>query len=273
MTDAEQSTAANAQGAAPIRPFTLAVDVGGTGIKASVLDATGKMVADRVRVDTLYPLSPETFVQTIADLTRPLPAFDRVSVGFPGVVREGHIITAPHFVAPKGPGSKVSKELLRAWSGFPAADELSKRLSRPVRILNDADLQGLDVVSGKGLELVVTFGTGVGTALFFDGQLAPHLELAHHPFRNNETYNGQLGEDALKRVGAKRWRRRAVLALETLSELVNFDHCFVGGGNGRLLRGRLDETRYTVVDNIAGILGGIKLWEGTLPPGVEPEEA
>ena len=254
---------------APQHPITLAVDVGGTGIKASVLDATGKMVADRVRVDTTYPLSPETFVSDIVELAKPLPSYDRVSVGFPGVVREGRVVTAPHFVTTHGPGSKVSKELLRAWSGFAAVDELSKRLGHPVRILNDADLQGLDVAQGKGLELVVTFGTGVGTALFMNGVLAPHLELAHHPFRNGGTYNDQLGDAALKHVGVKRWRKRAKLGLETLDELVNFDHCFVGGGNSRHLSGRLDEARYTVIDNIAGILGGIKLWEDS--PGVPGE--
>ncbi len=258
---------------APLRPFTLAVDVGGTGIKASVLDAGGRMVADRVKVDTSYPLSPEAFVEGVAELAKPLPAYDRVSVGFPGVVRDGRIVTAPHFVTRAGPGGKISKELLRAWTDFPAASELAKRLGHPVRILNDADLQGLDVVQGKGLEFVVTFGTGVGTALFVDGQLAPHLELAHHPFRNGETYNEQLGEAAREKIGVKRWRSRARLALQSFADLVNFDHCFVGGGNSRLLVGRLDESRYTVVDNIAGILGGIKLWSDVPTDHTWPDEA
>lgn len=257
----------------PVRPFTLAVDVGGTGIKASVLDATGKMVADRVKVDTTYPLSPEAFVQCVVDLAKPLPSYERASVGFPGVVRDGRIITAPHFVTTHGPGTKISKQLLREWTDYPATGELEKRLGHPVKILNDADLQGLDVVTGKGLEFVVTLGTGVGTALFSDGLLAPHLELAHHPFRKDETYNEQLGEAALKKVGAKRWRKRALLGLQTLSDLVNFDHCFIGGGNGRILRGHVDEARYTVVDNLAGILGGIKLWEGESGPPAEAEEA
>jgi polyphosphate glucokinase len=245
---------------APRRPFTLAVDVGGTGIKASVLDADGKMVADRVRVDTTYPFSPEAFVECVVSLAKPLPAYDRVSVGFPGVVRAGLIITAPHFVTKAGPGTKVVKELLKAWTNFPAADRLEAGLGHPVRLLNDADLQGLEVVSGKGLEFVVTLGTGVGTALFLDGVLAPHLEFAHHPFRNGGTYNDQLGDAALHKVGAKRWRRRTKLALDTFQALVNFDRCYVGGGNARLLKGQLTDP-YVAVDNIAGILGGIKLWE------------
>jgi hypothetical protein len=93
---------------APRGPFTLAVDVGGTGLKASVLDADGRMVADRVRVDTTYPLPPETLVAALEKLVRPLPAYERVSVGFPGVTRGGRILTAPHFVTVHGPGSSTT---------------------------------------------------------------------------------------------------------------------------------------------------------------------
>jgi polyphosphate glucokinase len=249
----------------PQRPFTLAIDVGGTGIKAALLDATGKIVADRVRVETHYPLTPEVFVTTLSTLTQPLPKGDRASVGFPGVVRHGHIITAPHFVTKAGPDTKVLKELVDAWSGFDAESALEKALGMPTKVANDADLQGLAVIKGTGIELVVTFGTGVGTALFRDGELAPHLELAHHPLAKDESYNQRLGEAALERIGMKRWRSRVLAALETLESLVNFDHCFVGGGNARHLAGRLSAS-YDVVDNVAGILGGIRLWEGTPLP-------
>jgi polyphosphate glucokinase len=249
----------------PVRPFTLAIDVGGTGIKASVLDANGKMIADRVRVNTTYPLSPDDFVDTIEKLVQPLPRSDRASIGFPGVVRKGRIVTAPHFITKRGPGSEIVPALLAAWSGFDAASHVGDRLSLPTRVLNDADLQGLAVVAGAGLELVVTLGTGVGTALFHDGVLAPHLELAHHPFRKGGTYNDQLGEAAFERVGLKRWRSRVALAIEELYELIHYDHCFIGGGNARHLRGLVSGS-VSVVDNVAGILGGIKLWDGTSVP-------
>ncbi len=244
----------------PAGPLTLSIDVGGTGIKASVLDAADRMVADRVRVATTYPMSPDDFVERVAELVQPLPGFDRVSVGFPGVVRRGVILTAPHFVTAKGPGSAIVAELLAAWSGFPAAERLGARLGKPTRLANDADLQGLAVVKGKGLELVVTFGTGVGTALFLDGVLAPHLELAHQPFRKGESYNEQLGEATLERIGPKKWQKRVLRALDNFNRLVNFDRCYVGGGNSRRLVGILGEP-YEIVDNVAGILGGIRLWE------------
>jgi polyphosphate glucokinase len=249
----------------PQRPFTLAIDVGGTGIKAAVLDASGKIVADRVRVETHYPLTPELFVLTLTTLTQPLPKADRASVGFPGVVRHGQIITAPHFVTKAGPDTKVLKELVEAWSDFEADSRLEKALGMPTKVANDADLQGLAVIEGTGIELVVTLGTGVGTALFRDGELAPHLELAHHPLAKDENYNQRLGEAALERIGVKRWRTRVLSALETLENLVTFDHCFVGGGNARHLTGRLPKS-YDIVDNVAGILGGIRLWEGTALP-------
>ena len=248
----------------PVR-YALAIDVGGTGLKASILDASGKMIADRVRVDTTYPLSPDDFVDAIVKLVQPLPRADRASMGFPGVVRNGRIVTAPHFVTKKGPGTEVVPALLAAWTNFDAASRIGDRLSLPTRILNDADLQGLAVVTGHGLELVITLGTGVGTALFQNGVLAPHLELAHHPFRKNQTYNDQLGEAAFEKIGNKRWRARVALALGELDDLIHYDHCFIGGGNSRHLQGHI-KGPVTLVDNVAGILGGIKLWDDTLVP-------
>lgn len=239
---------------------TLGIDVGGTGLKASVLDETGEMETARVRVPTTYPLSPLALVKTLVELVEPLPTYDRVSVGFPGVVRGGRVRTAPHFVTVGGPGTKVDDQLVHAWSGFDLAGTLEGALGRPTRVANDADLQGAAVVKGTGLELVVTLGTGVGTGLFVDGRLAPHLEIAHHPFRHDETYNEQLGEAARKRIGTKRWRKRVRLAIDTLHGLLNYDHLYIGGGNSHRLAGHLPD-EITLVDNDAGILGGIKLWE------------
>jgi len=246
---------------APVRPTTLSVDIGGTGLKASVLDADGKLVADRVRVLTPHPCSTKALIDTLTTLVAPLPSFDRVSVGFPGVVRKGIVLTAPHLVTRHGtPKSPVVPKLLAEWTGFDLETALRDRLGSPVRIANDADLQGLDVVSGSGLEFVVTLGTGVGTALLLDGKLAPHLELAHHPFRKGDEYDDQLGDATLRRIGFKKWHKRLEEALGNFQRLINYDRLYIGGGNARLLVGHLDPS-VTIVDNLAGILGGIKLWE------------
>src|ERR1019366_2074360 len=97
-----------------VRPATLAIDVGGTGLKASVLDAVGTLMSDRVRVKTTYPCPPEQLVDMLATLVAPLPVVDRASIGFPGVVRNGILLSAPDFVTRSGPGSPVSKKLLAA---------------------------------------------------------------------------------------------------------------------------------------------------------------
>jgi polyphosphate glucokinase len=244
----------------PARPATLSIDIGGTGLKASVLDVQGRLLADRVRVVTTYPVTPDQLVSELVKLVQPLPAADRVSVGFPGVVRRGHVLTAPHFVTKSGPGSSVVKELVSKWQGFDLAGSLSNRLGLDVRVANDADLQGWAVVSGSGLEMVVTLGTGVGSALFAEGKLAPHLELAHHPFRKGETYNEQLGDAALKKIGTSKWRKRVLEAIGNFDSLVNYDHLYLGGGNARHMAGHI-QPAITIVDNVAGIVGGIKLWE------------
>jgi polyphosphate glucokinase len=241
-------------------PFTLAVDVGGTGLKASVLDALGTPVAERVRIETTYPAPPAKLVADLAGLVRSLPPYDRVSVGFPGVVRGGRVLSAPHFVTAHGPGSEVVASLVEAWTGLDLAAALSEAFGKPTRVVNDADLQGAAVVSGQGLELVLTLGTGFGTALYYDGHLAPHLELSHHPFRKDRTYEDELGDNARRRLGNKKLNRRLREAIATLDRLVFFDRLYVGGGNARHVEGDLGP-KAALVDNRAGILGGIRLWE------------
>lgn len=216
-------------------------------MKASVLDEKGKMVVERVRMDTPYPCPPQVMVEALVQLVKPLPSFDRVSIGFPGVVREGKVITAPHFKDEK-------------WVRFALCEVLGKRWGKPVRLLNDADMQGLAVVKGKGLELVVTLGTGVGTALFKNGELMQRMELAQHPAWDNKTYNEYIGDKVLKKKGKKKWNKRVEHALELLNILLNPDLVYIGGGNARNLNFKLPENT-KVVSNEAGILGGIALWE------------
>ncbi len=241
---------------------TLAIDIGGTGLKASVLDRTGAMEHDRVRIDTPYPLAPAKLVTVLADLVKTLPRYDRVSVGFPGMVRDGRILSAPHFISPDGPGGTPTAKLSDAWACFDLQGELARELGKPTKVANDADLQGAAVVAGTGLELVLTLGTGLGTAMFHDGLLLPHLEFAHHPFRKGESYNEILGDAARKAVGHRKWQRRVHEAIDTFRALCFFDHCYIGGGNSARLDDKLPDD-VTLVDNSAGILGGIKLWERT----------
>ncbi len=227
-------------------PRTLAIDVGGTGLKASVLDQAGKMLTDRIRVDTPYPCPPEVLIQTLVALVAPLPAFDRISVGFPGVVRDGRTLTAPHF------GDRL-------WRDFPLAAVLGERLGKPARVLNDAEVQGFGIVTGRGLEVVLTLGTGAGTAVFRDGALTPHLELAQHPIHDNKTYNDYIGSKALRRKGAKKWSRRVRKTIRILNSLLHYDILYLGGGNGDKVINPPRDVR--IESNQAGITGGIRLWD------------
>ncbi|MFE0755254.1 ROK family protein [Inquilinus sp. NPDC058860] len=231
-----------------MKPGILAIDVGGTGLKAAVIDDRGQMRSDRQRVPTPHPCPPKLFLDTIAALVKPLPEFDRIAVGFPGVVRDGRVITAPNL----GTGD---------WAGFALASALSKRLGgAPVRMVNDAEMQGLALVEGRGLELVVTLGTGVGTGLFRDGVPTPHLELAHHPLsRGGKTYDEYLGNAAYEKIGKKRWNKRVKRMLEVLEILLHPDRIHISGGNAKRIDFELPKG-VTIASNDAGIEGGAGLW-------------
>jgi polyphosphate glucokinase len=222
----------------------LAIDIGGSHIKASVLDRTGGMAAPPLQMLTPHPAPPQAVLDAILDLVAPLPGFDCVSVGFPGYVRQGRIHTAPNL------GTSD-------WRGFDLARTLAKRLGKPVRVLNDADVQGLGVIEGKGLECVLTLGTGMGSALFRDGALLPHLELGQHPVRKGKTYDLYIGDAVLRHKGIARWSKRL------LRVIANYDLLHLGGGNARLVDFELPP-RVRLASNQGAITGGFRLWEPAL---------
>ena len=259
-TTATAGTSVKPRRVNPATVTTLAIDIGGTGLKASVLDRAGRMLTDRARIATTYPVTPNQMVDQLCGLVKPLPTFDRISVGFPGVVRHGRILTAPHLVTVAGPGSKPGDDLVHQWTGFAFGDALAAALGKPVRVLNDADLQGLDVMTGLGLEVIITLGTGFGTAVFADGHLGPHLELSQHRFRQGETYDDQLGDQARKQIGNRKWNKRLSQAIATLHTLFLYDHLYLGGGNTRHITITLPDN-VTIIDANAGLLGGLRLWD------------
>src|SRR5215469_7053915 len=238
---------------------TLAVDIGGTGIKFAALDDDGRIVGDPARVPTPpKPVAPEQVVTIVEETSGKLGEFARVSVGFPGMVRGGKVLTAPN----------LGTEL---WAGYDLQSELAKRLGKPVRVMNDADVQGYGAIEGKGVEMVLTLGTGAGTSLFDNGRILPHLELAHHPLRGNKTYDQYLGNAALALKGRKKWSKRVERTIEVLRTVVNFDHLYLGGGNAKKLQMELPPD-ITIVPNADGLTGGIRLWhdeDDVTPPAAK----
>jgi len=252
-------------------PRTLAIDIGGSGIKAVLLDESGNMVGQRHRVPTpAKPVAPADLLRAINEAAAPVGAFDRVSVGFPGYVRDGRVLTAPNL------GTD-------ALAGFDLQATLAQHWGRPVRVLNDADVQGFGAVEGHGVEMVLTLGTGAGTAIFRDGEIMPHLELAHHPVSGNKTYDEYIGNAARERKGKKAWNKRVAKVIEILREVVRFDHLYIGGGNAKDITFALPPD-VTLVPNTDGLTGGISLCrhdvkvEPTVtapadPPSAEPSDA
>jgi len=231
-------------------PHTLAIDIGGSHIKASVLDRAGVEIVKHVAVPTPHPVPPDALLSLLDGLARSLPAFDRISVGFPGVVKRGRIITAPNL------GTADLHD-------FPLAAELERRLRKPVRMLNDAEVQGLGVIEGRGLECVLTLGTGLGSGVYRDGELMPHLELGQHPIWKDKTYDQYLGGAALAAKGVDRWNRRVERMLKIVRILLNYDRLYLGGGNASKIHFELPPD-VTIVSNETGITGGIKLWDPKL---------
>jgi polyphosphate glucokinase len=230
---------------------TLAVDIGGTAIKGLLLDSRGKPISERERLDTPNPATPGAVFAVMDQIAEKLSDFDRVSVGFPGVVKGGVTLTA-HNLHPK-------------WVGFDFERVLERRWKKPVRVANDAAVQGFGAIHGRGVELVVTLGTGFGSSLFIDGQLVPGLELAHHPWQKKKTYEDFLGQKALKKFGRKRWNRFVEKAIIQLEALFNYDHLYIGGGNAVRIDFALPK-HVTRVPNEDGLFGGVALWRDRSSP-------
>ena len=236
---------------------TLAIDIGGSGIKTMLIDSTGRPISDRLRSDTPVPATPTAILSTISGFAAQLGKFDRISAGFPGVVKQGITWTAHNLDA--------------AWINFHFQEALEKRLKAPARVANDAAVQGYGAIKGVGVELVITLGTGLGSSLFTEGHLVPGLELAHHPWHKNKTYEEYLGKKALHRLGVKHWNKEVQKAIEQIRLLFNFDHLYIGGGNA----GKIDFTLpsdASIVPNQDGLIGGVALWRDANAASARPKK-
>lgn len=224
----------------------LSIDIGGSRIKGTILDLDGNMLINYQRISTPKFAGPENVIQGIVELTKNFEMYTKVSVGFPGYVRGGIVFTAPNLGSSK-------------WKEVPLGQQLSKTLRKPVRVVNDADMQGLGVCSGKGLEMVITLGTGFGTALLIDGTLLPHMEIGQHPFTRKRNYDQYIGNIAFEAIGLEKWNTRLQKVILVLKTVFNYDHLFISGGNSKKITFDLDKN-ITLVSNMDGIRGGAKLW-------------
>ena len=225
----------------------LAIDIGGSHVKATILNKKGDLTREYSKVETPMPSTPQNMMAAIKGLIKDFPAYNRISVGFPGYIKNGVIRTAPNL------GTK-------AWADFDLQSELTKELGQPAYVVNDADMAGLGVVAGTGLELVVTLGTGFGTAILQDGVLLPHFEISHHPISKGEDYDQYIGDKAMDKIGDRKWNRRMKKVFKVLKTVFNYDYLYIGGGNAKRLKIKLD-SNMKLVTNEEGIKGGSRLWQ------------
>ena len=244
----------------PVDVRTLSIDVGGSGFKAAILGPEGDMLTERVRMETPYPCPPDKLVASLIELTQDLGDHHRVSVGFPGLGRGGRVSNIPSLSRTEY-GGETDPTLVAQWEGFELGQTLESAFGVPTKVANDADVQGAAVVEGRGFEFVMTLGTGVGTACFYEGHLVPHLEMGHAPFRNDQTFEDQMGNVARKEVGNHRWSKRVLKAIDAYYDFLFFDVIYIGGGNAKHLDPERLPRRAKIVDNTAGITGGVRIWD------------
>jgi polyphosphate glucokinase len=230
----------------PAAKRILCIDVGASGLKAAVISPRGKYLVKRVRVKTPKQRKPRDIVKALTELVTPLAPFDHVTIGFPGMVRNGRVMTAPNFGT-------------RDWAGFDLVGAMRKRFAKPVKLLNDADVQGMAVIKGKGLELVCTLGTGLGTAWFRDGELMPHMDLAHLVMHRKDDLDTYVGDKTRRRISNAHWNRRVKKLIEVLHTVFAYDHLYLGGGNSRCVSFKLSRN-VSLVSNDAGMEGGAFAW-------------
>jgi polyphosphate glucokinase len=224
----------------------LSIDIGGSNIKAVSLDAAGQNLTEYEKLATPVPATPERVMVVIEQLAQRLTGYDKISAGFPGYVKDGVVHTAPNL------GTDY-------WKQTNLAQMLAARLGKPAKVVNDADMQGLGIASGKGFEIVATLGTGFGTAFLKDGVLLPHIEVGQHPVSKDRTYDQYIGDKAMLEAGEEKWNRRMQKVLDLLKSTFNYDRLYLGGGNAKKIKFQLDEN-VTMATNRDGIKGGARLW-------------
>ncbi len=225
----------------------LTIDIGGSSIKAIVSNTKGETLVDYIKTSTPENANPENVLKEIKKLVADFPQYTKISVGFPGYVKNGIVFTAPNL------GTK-------AWKDYKLAQVIANMFNKPVRLINDADLQGFALINGKGLEMVITLGTGFGTALFANGASLPHLELAHLPIRKGKDYDDYIGDAALKKDGEEKWNKKVKEVLKIFKNVVNYDTLYLSGGNAKKINFKLDDN-IIISSNKDGVKGGSILWK------------
>ena len=212
----------------------LVIDVGGMHVKLQI-DARGP-----IRKFVSGPkMSPASMMPRILNLTRKL-SFDAVSIGYPGLVFRGRIVTEPH-------------NLGKGWVGF----DFAKAFGKPVKVINDAAMQAIGSYRG-GCMLFLGLGTGLGASLIIDGVVEP-TEVGHMPYKRGRSFEDYVGERGRERLGTRKWRKKVNAVIEQLKLVFEADYVVLGGGNAARLKSLPQDVR--LGDNRNAFSGGLRLWQ------------
>jgi polyphosphate glucokinase len=219
--------------AGKIKKRVLAIDIGGSHVKTKI---SGRR---EMRQFVSGPtLTPRRMVAKVLALNGDLK-YDVISIGYPGVVVHGKIITEPY-------------NLGRGWVGF----DFRKAFGRPTHVMNDAAMQAIGSYEG-GRMLFLGLGTGLGSTLIVDDVVAP-MELAHLPYKRKRSYEDYVGDRGRARLGPKKWRKVVGEIVEQLREALEADYVILGGGNARKLKKLPKNTR--LGNNDFAFVGGFRVW-------------
>jgi polyphosphate glucokinase len=211
----------------------LSIDIGGTNVK---------FLASGEKEPRKFPsgpkMTPSQMVSGVKELTADWK-YDRVSIGYPGLIQKGHIMREPHNLAPN-------------WIGF----DFETAFGCPIKLINDAAMQALGSYE-EGILLFLGLGTGLGSAFVVDGHVAP-LELAHLPYKTR-TYEYYIGNEGRKRLGKKKWMKHVYYITGVMIAALNPNDVVIGGGNVKNLK-KLP-TGCRAGDNAYAFIGGFRLWE------------
>ena len=212
----------------------LVIDVGGTNIKVGMAGRREQIKIPSGRTMTAALMAAEVR-KAVVDW-----AYDVVSIGYPGAVKQGKPAHEPH-------------NLSGGWMRF----NYGKAFGAPVKIVNDAAMQALGAYAG-GRMLFLGLGTGLGSALVAEGLLMP-LELAHLPYRGGRTYEDYVGKRGMDKLGRKKWTRHVHEVVALLKAGLQADYVVLGGGQTKKLKTLPRGVRTS--DNQSAILGGLRLWD------------
>ena len=211
----------------------LSIDIGGTNIK---ILASGQTESRKFPSGTT--MTPQDMVKGVLELAQDW-TYEVISIGYPGVIKKGKIVTEPH-------------NLAQGWVGF----DFEAAFKMPVKIMNDAAMQALGSYR-DGILLFLGLGTGLGSAIIVDGAVLP-MEVGHLPYKKG-TYEDYIGRDGLKHLGKKKWKKHVAYGAQRLRAAINPDDVVLGGGNSKKIKKPPEWCR--LGDNAFAFTGGFRMWE------------